>query len=121
MYIMGFPGQADRFMAAIEGLSLHDFPVDKIKLPSSMSSNELRSLVGNTQHCKAVGLAVLLAVSLVSWTRSSTKFLSSESGSMSAAAGFSYVEFHCKAGVLKETFSRKDRLPAKPKARAVPK
>lgn len=107
MYIKGIPGQRDRFLSPIEGLLLHDFPVAKIIFPPTISANDLKQLIGNTQHCKAVGLAIMLAIGMVAWgnrakaTSSSTKEL------------FSYHEFHCRNCSLQRKVFNKLRGPPK--------
>jgi hypothetical protein len=94
MYIKGIPGQRDRFLSPIEGLLLHDFPVAKIIFPPTISPNDLKQLIGNTQHCKAVGLAIMLAICMVAWGKR-TKATSSSTKEL-----FSYHEFHCRNGTL---------------------
>lgn len=59
--------QLNRIMLPIEKLLVHNFPVHRMKVPSSIADPVLASLGGNTMHLASVGLAMLIAISAVDW------------------------------------------------------
>ena len=56
-----------RFVTEVEKLLLNMVPVHLLKWPSGLSDRDIHDLAGNTMHLKAVGLAMLIAMSLVEW------------------------------------------------------
>ena len=56
-----------RFVTEVEKLLLNMVPVHLLKWPTGLSDRDIRDLAGNTMHLKAVGLAMLIAMSLVEW------------------------------------------------------
>ena len=56
-----------RIMLPIEKLMVHNFPVHRMKIPTSITDPVLASLGGNTMHLASVGLAMLIAISAVDW------------------------------------------------------
>ena len=57
----------ERFVTAVEKLFLNMVPVHLLKWPAELSDTDIQDLAGNTMHLKAVGLAMLIAMSLVEW------------------------------------------------------
>ena len=55
----------ERFVTAVEKLFLNMVPVHLLKWPAELSDTDIQDLAGNTMHLKAVGLAMLIAMSLV--------------------------------------------------------
>ena len=56
-----------RFVTEVEKLLLNMVPVHLLKWPPGLSDRDIHDLAGNTMHLKAVGLAMLIAMSLVEW------------------------------------------------------
>ena len=56
-----------RFITEVEKLLLNMVPVHLLKWPAELSERNIHDLAGNTMHLKAVGLAMLIAISLVEW------------------------------------------------------
>ena len=56
-----------RFITEVEKLLLNMVPVHLLKWPAELSQRDIHDLAGNTMHLKAVGLAMLIAISLVEW------------------------------------------------------
>ncbi len=54
-----------RLMTPLEKLLVHGFPLHKIKLPASLTDEAVNLLGGNTMHLKAIGLILLIGVSLL--------------------------------------------------------
>ena len=57
----------ERFVTAVEKLFLNMVPVHLLKWPAELRDTDIQDLAGNTMHLKAVGLAMLIAMSLVEW------------------------------------------------------
>ena len=55
----------ERCVTAVEKLFLNMVPVHLLKWPAELSDTDIQDLAGNTMHLKAVGLAMLIAMSLV--------------------------------------------------------
>ena len=55
------------FASAAEKLLLNMVPVHLLEWPAELSENDIADMAGNTMHLKAVGFAVLIALSLVEW------------------------------------------------------
>jgi hypothetical protein len=96
MFLTDFPGKPDRFISPIEGFLLHDFPLDAIKVPEDFSLQTVRNLIGNTQHCKAVALAVSLGLTLLG-DLPRQQF----TARVSKSQDFHFHEFQCRKGELK--------------------
>ena len=56
-----------RFVTEVEKLLLNMDPVHLLKWPPRLSDRDIHDLAWNTMHLKAVGLAMLIAMSLVEW------------------------------------------------------
>ena len=57
----------ERFVVAVEKLLLNMVPVHLLEWPAELSEADIEDMAGNTMHLKAVGLAMLTAMSLVEW------------------------------------------------------
>ena len=57
----------ERFVVAVEKLLLNMVPVHLLEWPAELSEADIEDMAGNTMHLKAVGLAMLIAMSLVEW------------------------------------------------------
>ena len=56
-----------RFITEVEKLLLNMVPVHLLKWPAELSERDIHDLAGNTMHLKAVGLAMMIAMSCVEW------------------------------------------------------
>ena len=60
--------EAGRVVSPMEKLILHGFPVHRMTFPRDLCDKDLACMAGNTMHVQAVGLAMLMACSLVNWS-----------------------------------------------------
>lgn len=60
-----------RVLAPVEKILLHGFPVHRMRQPKGVTDSDLETMGGNTMHVNIVGAAMLMALGLVAWERSS--------------------------------------------------
>ena len=56
---------ASRQVSPMDTLAMHFFPVHRMKIPTAVKAETLRSLGGNTMHLKSVGLAMCMGLAMV--------------------------------------------------------
>ena len=54
-----------RPLSPMDTLAMHFFPVHRMKIPTAVKAETLRSLGGNTMHLKSVGLAMCMGLAMV--------------------------------------------------------
>ena len=54
-----------RALSPMDTLAMHFFPVHRMKIPTAVKAETLRSLGGNTMHLKSVGLAMCMGLAMV--------------------------------------------------------
>ena len=60
--------QARRALTPLEKLLVHALPLHRIHIPEDISNREIEIMGGNMMHLQTVGVAMLMAMSLVDWT-----------------------------------------------------
>jgi site-specific DNA-cytosine methylase len=66
--VLGKDGQ-NRMLTALDKLALHWFPIHKLEVPHTVSDHEMSELTGNTQHVGTCAVALLVAMSLINWSK----------------------------------------------------
>lgn len=66
--VLGKDGQ-NRVLTALDKLALHWFPIHKLEVPHAVSDHEMSELAGNTQHVGTCAVALLVAMSLINWSK----------------------------------------------------
>ena len=61
--------EAGRIMVPLEKLLVHNFPLHKMKLPCDVTATTLSNLGGNTMHLASIGLALLIGIGLIDWSK----------------------------------------------------
>ena len=59
----------NRVLTSLDKLALHWFPIHKLEVPDGVSDHEMATLTGNTQHVGTCAVALLIAMSLVNWSK----------------------------------------------------
>ena len=65
--------EAGRCVLPIEKIMLHALPVHRLKIPHDVSDKEISDMGGNMMHLQTVGVAMVLAMSLVDWLAPSAR------------------------------------------------
>ena len=66
--VLGKDGH-NRMLTALDKLALHWFPIHKLEVPPEVSDHEMSELTGNTQHVGTCAVALLVAMSLINWSK----------------------------------------------------
>lgn len=60
-------GALPRMISSEEMLTVHQFPLHKVSIPTALSKSDLSKLAGNTQHVGVAGVMLLMTTGLIDW------------------------------------------------------